>query len=143
MKTSKDVFLPLSTKIERKLKALTEILEKLAKEASRGVPIVVEGRKDREAIERLGIKGRVVEVKSSRQVVVDVLDEVSGGEVILLVDFDRDGVELAKHIISYLESEGVKVDSTYWREIRALVRRDVKDVEGLPSYLEGLKEKVG
>ncbi len=143
MRTSKDVFLPLSTSIERKLKLLTEILEKLAKEASRGVPIVVEGRKDREAIERLGIKGKVVEVKSSRQVVVDVLDEVSGGEVILLVDFDRDGVELAKHIVSYLESEGVKVDSTYWREIKALVRRDVKDVEGLPSYLEGLKEKIG
>jgi hypothetical protein len=41
-----------------------------------------------------------------------------------------------------LEHRRVKVNLVFWRMIRALVRRDVKDVEGLPSYIESLKEEA-
>ncbi|MFQ6074878.1 MAG: toprim domain-containing protein [Candidatus Bathyarchaeia archaeon] len=133
----------LPSSLERKLESLMESLQKLSEEALKGVPVVVEGRKDSAALRRLGIRAKVVRVKSSGKVLADVLDGIEGGEVILMVDFDRDGVELAKQITTYLEGKRVKVNSLFWKEIGALVKRDVKDVEGLPSFLEKLKKKVG
>jgi len=38
---------------------------------------------------------------------------------------------------------GVKVNLTFWRRLKALLKRNVKDVEGLPSYLKSLKKRVG
>ena len=60
----------------------------------------------------------------------------------LFVDFDEAGVSLARDITVCLEGKGVKVNSIFWREIGSLVRRDVKDVEGVPSFLEKLKKRA-
>ena len=44
-------------------------------------------------------------------------------------------------ITQYLEEKRVKVNSVFWRKLSGLVRRDVKDIEGIPSYLEKLKKR--
>jgi len=120
---------------------LSELLQKLGSKGEKGIPIIVEGKKDLSALRRLGIKGKILCIKNSRKVFVDFLDGVQSGEVILFVDFDDSGLTLAKGITRYLEEKGVKVDSTLWRKARSLVRKDVKDVEGVPSYLEKLKKQ--
>jgi len=127
---------------ERKFESLTKLLQRLSVKAGKGVPIIVEGKKDLAALRKLGVEGRIICAKNSRQVFVDFLDRVQSREVILFVDFDEGGVSLAKEITQYLPGKGVKVDSVFWRSIRSLVRRDVRDVEGLPSYLEKLKKRV-
>ena len=132
----------MPTSAERKFELLMKILQKLCKKDERSIPILVEGKKDLSALRRLGIRGEVFCVRNSGKVLVDSLDEVQNEEVILLVDFDEYGIALAKDIIQYLERKGVKVNSIFWNEIRALVKRDVKDVEGLPSYLEKLKKRA-
>jgi len=127
---------------EKILERLPKAMERLARKNASGVPIIVEGKKDVAALKRLGVKGTMLTIKDSGQVLEDVLDRTCSAEIIVFVDYDRHGLELAKEIVSYLECHRIKVDLSIWREVRALVRRDVKDVEGLPSYLERLKKKV-
>ncbi|MEM2921171.1 MAG: hypothetical protein QXF26_02505 [Candidatus Bathyarchaeia archaeon] len=127
---------------ERKLNNISRVLEKLCKEASYGIPILVEGKNDVEALRMLNVIGETIAMKNSGRVLDDMLQEIRSHEVIVFVDFDRHGSELAKKILLRLEHRGVKANLAFWRMIRALVRRDVKDVEGLPTYLQHLKEDV-
>ena len=131
-----------STSAERKIELLTKLFNKLSTRGEMGIPIIVEGRNDLAALRRLGIWGRVICVKSSTNTLVDILDGVRGEEVTLFVDFDSEGVALAREITECLEGRGVKVEAVFWRRMRSLIRRDVKDVEGVPSYLEKLKKRA-
>ena len=133
----------LSTRYVKKLELLDNLLGKLSKTAELNIPIIVEGKKDFLALRELGINAEIIRIRSAGKVLVDCLDDVNAEEVILLVDFDDYGVTLAKNIIRYLEGKGVKVNVTFWKMLKAMVRREVKDVEGLPSYLEKLKKHVG
>lgn len=128
--------------LNRKLELLTKLLQRFSVKAAGGALIIVEGIKDKTALEELGILGNVICVKNSSQVTVDLLDGIRSKEIILFVDFDEGGVTLAKEITYYLEGKGIKVDSILWRRIKSIVRRDLKDVEGFPSYLEKLKKRV-
>lgn len=132
----------MPTSLERKYEALNESLVKLAKKADEGVPILVEGTKDLVALERLGIRGKIICVKSSNRVLVDLLDTIKDKETVVLVDFDRTGERLAERIVTYLQRKGVNANSSLWKRIGSLVKHDVKDVEGLPSYLEKIKENL-
>jgi 5S rRNA maturation endonuclease (ribonuclease M5) len=127
-------------KYARKLEILTRIFEKLSKKTEPNILIIIEGKKDLHALRRLGITADAICIRSRGKVLVDCLDELDAKEVIMLVDFDDYGVTLAKKITQYLEGRGVKVNNIFWKEIQAIVKRDVKDIEGLPSYLEKLKK---
>ena len=127
---------------ERILKRLSKVLERLGNKAASGVPIIVEGKNDVKALSKLGIIGKMIKVKGSGKVLEDGLDLIYSNEVVIFVDFDEHGTELAKKISKIMESRGVKADLIIWRAVRALVRKRIKDVEGLPSYLERLKKKV-
>lgn len=120
---------------------MTKLFQKLNAQGERGIPIIVEGKKDVSALRKLGVNGRIICVKSSAKVLVDFLDDVQSGEVTLFVDFDDTGVSLAKDITQYLEGKGVKINSVFWRKARSILRKDTKDVEGVPSYLEKLKKR--
>jgi len=63
-------------------------------------------------------------------------------EVILLLDFDRRGKELTKNLKKYLETTGIKLNLTFWKKLSSLVGTEVKDVEGLATYMETLKSKI-
>ncbi len=133
----------MPTSAEQKLESIISVLEHLSQEVNRGVPIIVEGRKDLQALYKLNIRGSVICIKNSGKILPDLLDAVQSKSIIVLVDFDDEGITLVKMISTYLEKMGVKVNLTFWRRIKALLKRHVKDVEGLPSYLEKLKKRVG
>jgi 5S rRNA maturation endonuclease (ribonuclease M5) len=132
----------LPSSSERRFEAIIRLLDRLDRASKMGVPILVEGRKDRLAIERLGIEGEVIPIKNTGNVLTDVLDRIQSPNTIILVDFDPEGVALAKKIAAYFERSGVNADLTFWRGIGSLVRREAKDVEGLPSFLENLKKRA-
>jgi 5S rRNA maturation endonuclease (ribonuclease M5) len=123
----------------RKLEGLIELVQKLGRQSTK-IPILVEGKNDRIALRRLGIRGEIMCIKNSGNILYDILDDISSPEIILLVDFDRYGISLAKNITQHLETKRIKVNTNFWRRLNALVRRDVKDVEGIFSYLEKLKK---
>jgi 5S rRNA maturation endonuclease (ribonuclease M5) len=133
----------MSSSYGRRLEELTSLIGRLSEEASKGVPIIVEGKKDALTLQKLGITGRIICVKKSRKPLYDFLDEVcQGSEVIILTDFDRRGAQLSRDITQYLQGKNIEPNLHFWREIGSLIRRDVKDVEGLASYMEKLKSMV-
>jgi len=42
----------------------------------------------------------------------------------------------------HFEKTEIKLNISFWRELSSLVGGDVKDVEGLASYMETLKRKI-
>lgn len=98
--------------------------------------LIVEGVKDREALKALGLNINIMILKNgdSLEGVLEKLEDID--EVVVLTDFDPQGVELAYKIMNRLESVGVKVNLTYWFKLRNLLKREIKDVEGLRKLLE-------
>jgi 2,5-diamino-6-(ribosylamino)-4(3H)-pyrimidinone 5'-phosphate reductase len=128
------------------MERLSKLLEKLAIEAAKGLPIVVEGQKDVSALNQLNVEGRIVSSKTSGKSFLDILTEIEQQkvrEVILLLDFDRRGVEWTHRLKQHLEKTKIKPNLDFWNQLYGLVGRDLKDIEGLPSYLETLKKRIG
>ncbi|MEM2394062.1 MAG: toprim domain-containing protein, partial [Candidatus Bathyarchaeia archaeon] len=121
------------------------ILEYLAEEAAKGIPIIVEGKKDMEALKALGITGRIIAAKTGGKNLLDVISEIEecgASEVILLLDFDRRGRELTRRLKQRLEKTGPRPNIEYWNQLLQIVWKEVKDVEGLATYMETLKRKT-
>ena len=136
----------MSTKSEKKLEKILKLLERLATESTKGTPIIVEGRNDINALHKLGLEGDIISAKSSGKSFLDVLGEVEGKgkrEVIILMDFDRHGKEWTNRLARRLEEMKITPNLLFWRELLGLVGHDVKDIEGLATYLETLRKKVG
>jgi 5S rRNA maturation endonuclease (ribonuclease M5) len=121
------------------------LIEKLVTDSAKGCLIIVEGQKDHRALRQLGINGKILTAKTSRKSFLDLTAEIekqSCPQVILLLDFDRRGKELTKRLIQHLETVRMKTNTDYWKELQVLVGRDIKDIEGLPSYIQTLNEKL-
>jgi 2,5-diamino-6-(ribosylamino)-4(3H)-pyrimidinone 5'-phosphate reductase len=134
----------LSTKTEKRLERILTLLERLAKQSAKDTPIVVEGRNDIQALHKLGITGDIILAKTSGKSFLDVLNEIEKKEkhqVILLFDFDRAGKEWTRRLASCLEGAKIIPNLFFWRMLLGLVGREVKDIEGLATYLETLKKR--
>jgi len=128
------------------MEKILQLLERLGKETANGVPIIVEGKNDVHALQKLDVKGDFILAKTSGKSFLDTLSEVEKkgkNEVILLMDFDKRGKEWTKRLTQHLEKMKIKPNSLFWRELLSLVGREVKDVEGLATYMETLRKKCG
>jgi 5S rRNA maturation endonuclease (ribonuclease M5) len=135
----------LSTYLKEKEEKILCVLERLAEESVKGTPIVVEGKKDIEALRTLSVEGKIISAKTGGKSLLDVISEVEKTgerEIILLLDFDRRGKEWTKRIRQQLEKARIKPNVKFWCELLTLVGREVKDVEGLTAYMETLKRKI-
>ncbi|MEM2419898.1 MAG: toprim domain-containing protein [Candidatus Bathyarchaeia archaeon] len=136
----------MSTHLKEKVEQIQQILQELAEETSGGKPILVEGKRDAEALKTLGIYGKVIFAKKGLKTRLDVISEIEKfkpSEVILMLDFDREGRELTEQLKLHIEKAGIKANTHYWLRLSSLTGREVKDVEGLPPYLQTLKNKIG
>lgn len=135
----------MSTHLKEKEEKIQNLLERLVEESAEGTPIVVEGRKDIKTLRALGVQGRIVSAKTGGKSRLDVISEVEktgAHEVILLLDFDRRGKEWSKILKEHLERAKIRPNLKFWNELQGLVSREVKDIEGLTSYIETLKRKA-
>ncbi|MEM3072354.1 MAG: hypothetical protein QW172_02725, partial [Candidatus Bathyarchaeia archaeon] len=62
------------TSIE-KYNMLIKLAGQLIEESKKGIPIIVEGRKDLTSLKRIGVKGRIRCVKSRRLNFINLVDE--------------------------------------------------------------------
>jgi 2,5-diamino-6-(ribosylamino)-4(3H)-pyrimidinone 5'-phosphate reductase len=135
----------LSTHLKEKEEKIQQLLERLIEESARGTPIIVEGKKDIETLRTLDIQGKIVSAKTGGKSRLDVISEVEkteAHEVILLLDFDRRGKEWSKILKEHLERARIRPNLKFWNELQGLVSKEVKDIEGLTSYVETLKKKA-
>ena len=110
---------------------------------SRTHVILVEGRKDREALDALDIAGDIFQVQSDGGPVA-AADYVRsrGGKAVILTDWDRRGNTLAEDLRRLLEGNSSAVDTQIRRELSGLCRMYIKDVESLDSLVALLSGKV-
>jgi 5S rRNA maturation endonuclease (ribonuclease M5) len=135
----------LSTHLRDKIEKIEQIIAKLTEESAKGKPIVVEGKKDTQTLQDLGINSTILMVKTAGKSFLKATQEIEAigaGEVILLLDFDRRGKEGTKRLQESLERAKIKVDVKFWREFIRLVGREIQSVESLTSYLCTLREKA-
>lgn len=135
----------MSTHFKERIEKIVEILTKISEEASEGKPIVVEGRKDAQALYTLGLEGKVITLKTGGKSFFEVSQRLEASdveEVILLLDYDRRGKEATKKLQQNLGHHRVRVNTKLWRELHCLIGREVQCIESLPNYLETLKLKA-
>lgn len=136
----------MSDKLKNRLENVLQLLEQLVMEATKDTLIVVEGQNDIEALKGLKVEGNIISAKTAGKSFLDILMEIEEqniSQVILLLDFDRRGREWAKRLKQSLEEKRIKVNINFWNKLHALAGRNIKDVEGLPAYLETLRKRIG
>jgi len=132
----------LRATVEVRLQRLLKLVERIEQESEKGRAIVVEGQRDRDALRRMGISGSILCVQSSRMNTVGFAEELDNmKEVIILTDFDRQGVYLAKRLARILNSQKVRPNLVLWRELRRLAKSDIRSIEELPKYYHRLQNE--
>ncbi len=135
----------MSTHLKEKEEKIQHVITKLAEESAKGKPIIVEGKKDEQTLRILGVNGIIVTVKTGGKSFLEATAEIEKlgvREVILLLDFDRRGKEGTLRLKQNLERTKIKATTRIWRELQALVGREIQCIESLPSYLSTLQEKI-
>jgi 5S rRNA maturation endonuclease (ribonuclease M5) len=124
------------------LDEVEELLREL-RERPEGTVVLVEGRKDRQALACLDIEGEIVQVQDARGI-FGVAEELArkGQEAIVLTDWDRKGGHLAELLRHALKANGVRYDDTIRARMSALGKKEIKDIESLPAFLSFLKQSA-
>lgn len=102
----------------------------------------MEGHRDRDSLRKLGITGPILCLQSSRKNTVGFVEELEDvHDVIVLTDFDREGVFLAKKLARILNAQKMRANLVLWRDLRRLTRSDIRSIEELPKFYERLQSK--
>ena len=100
--------------------------------------IIVEGKKDSEALRKIGCIGKVLEFHKFNGI-NDFADKVAKyQEVILLFDWDKKGSQLTRKIIKLLERR-TKINLTVKKKIHKITKGKIKFIEQLEGYESELR----
>ncbi len=116
-------------KFEKLQRLLTELKEEKAVK-------IVEGNKDKKALERLGIKNIIT---LQGKPVQDKIKELKH-KAIILTDYDRKGRELEKRLKEALISQGIIPNLEYKKELKKLT--GITQIEELFQKYEKMKEEA-
>lgn len=128
---------PAPEELER-AERLREVMDALC-EVNNRVPVIVEGKKDAQALRKLGLAGEIVVLHGGKGL-YEFSEEIAGRfpTVVLLLDWDAKGESLFKSLAGNLR--------THWEEFSAfrellkmLCQKDIKDIESIPSLLMRLE----
>jgi 5S rRNA maturation endonuclease (ribonuclease M5) len=122
-------------------KKLSCIIEELKICAEQGMPILIEGKKDEKALKKLGINGDFIKVSGSGLKLFEIgeLATKSSSKVVILTDFDKKGIELAKKLAQDIQYLGSYPNLEIRRKIMGITRRYIKDIESLPRHMKQLE----
>ena len=125
------------------MEKISGLLEEL-NEASIEIPIIVEGRWDKKALRSLGIEGHIVVLNDGHSVLATCEELAKDWKsAIIMMDWDRKGGQLAHLLRDALESCDMKYDTDFRARISYLAKKETKDVEGLPGFIDRLKKATG
>jgi 5S rRNA maturation endonuclease (ribonuclease M5) len=127
--------------IER-LESIEEIILELQALADTGAIIVVEGRRDVASLRSLGINGEIR--LASQQPLLEFTEQLSksGKKIIVLTDWDKRGGMMARKIIDDLLFYGIVPNTDIRSRIGILVRKSIKDIESLNSYVSRMRYEL-
>lgn len=101
--------------------------------------IVIEGLRDVKALRSLGFKGKVEVLNRTGINDFDLSEELATkySRILLLLDYDEEGLNLYNHFTQLLERKGVKVEYGLRMEVgRLMAAIGVYAIESLDNVLE-------
>jgi 5S rRNA maturation endonuclease (ribonuclease M5) len=118
-----------------RLELLEDILDQL-RVRNLDDPVLVEGKRDKDALFELGLNGEILLVNTGHTL-IEMCEDLSRRytEIILMLDWDRKGHQLTANIERNLTPLGVKVDKSFMVRIFHLVSKETKEVEALDRLL--------
>lgn len=127
-----------------RLRKLDRVLESIERDSGNDVVIMVEGKRDEEALTHLGVESPVVRVSGNGRSLTETVDRVSlqYDEAIVLTDWDSQGDTLSVKLKSLLESHGVVPRTQHRRRLRHLTSKDIHDVESLASHRHNIESEL-
>jgi dTMP kinase len=125
------------------LDTLEETLKEMD-QASKIMPIIVEGLKDRMALRSLGVNGNIIVLNDGGSILA-TCEKLARqwSAAIIFTDWDQKGGELAHALADALGALEVSYDTEYRAGVSMLVKKDIKDVEGLPALMRRLQTLTG
>lgn len=105
-------------------------------EKNKNLFIIVEGKKDKEALEELGFKNIFVINETGKSIYekIEEIEEKAGKkEICILTDFDKRGKKLYLLLKSELSRRKVKLNNSF-RII--LLKLNISHIEGLSRFME-------
>ncbi|MDI6644305.1 MAG: toprim domain-containing protein [Methanobacteriaceae archaeon] len=125
----------------RRLLRIEEELEELKFCVEEGVPILIEGKRDEEALRELGINGNFIKVSGSGLKLYEIAEIAAeaSSKVVILTDFDKKGNELAKRLSKDIQSLGSHPNLKIRKKIMGMTRRYIKDIQSLPNHINQLE----
>lgn len=123
---------------------LHEFIDMLNEEAEYGSVIVVEGKRDVEALNRIGFNGDLT-IFNHFKGITDFVDNHCHirKKIILLLDMDRTGKHLTSKLVSQLQHKGNNVNLFYKKALAKITNGKIRQVEELAAYAPNLSGVTG
>ena len=116
-------------------KETEEFIKHIEKIKNSNTIVIVEGKKDRAALNKFGITN-IIELtkKPLFQIVEEVAD--SNEECIILTDLDKKGKEIYGKLNSDLQKHGVKVNNKFRNFL--FKNTKLRQIEGMDTYMQSI-----
>jgi Small primase-like proteins (Toprim domain) len=125
-------------KDDERLAAIVEVLQDLSDLAEDHI-LLVEGLRDKSALEALGIEGRFFMIQSEGgPIKAAEFASQNGNKAVILTDWDWRGGRIASDVSRHLSALGVEFDLAIRSKLSSLCKKYVTDVESLDSLVERL-----
>jgi 5S rRNA maturation endonuclease (ribonuclease M5) len=123
-------------KDELKLKHKEDLAELFTDLSKNQAPILVEGKRDREALIQGGIDAQRITMLhgKSRLDVEDLFADCK--EVILLLDYDAEGLKILDEFKAIFSRAGTRVNTWYWSKIREIFSGHIDCIENIRGYFD-------
>ena len=109
-------------------------------------PVIVEGKRDTQALRDLGFDGIIVELNDGDSVLstVEKIVHKFGRRCIFIVltDWDRTGGSLAKQLKEYGESCDLIPNLRIRQNLSILSSKDITCIEELPTFVRNLRSEI-
>ncbi|MBN2203336.1 MAG: toprim domain-containing protein [Candidatus Aenigmarchaeota archaeon] len=115
---------------------IQEVKEELFKalEITKGKQVIVEGKRDKLALCLLGFKN-IIELNTG---IYEIVEKLNGKNVVILTDYDKEGIEIAKKLNKILPPLGYKVDTKTRKKIGFLFAElKIRKIEELRGVING------
>lgn len=121
----------------RIIKEINEFINQINNEPAQESLILVEGKKDREALAYLGCNGNIMMYHNFKNP-IDLVDKFRDNykKLIILLDLDRSGDLMTKKICNMLSHR--YIDQKYRMRLSSITQGRVKNIEELKSFYNSM-----
>lgn len=126
----------ISKRLREKRNRIIEILKIIDENVD---IIIVEGKHDREVLEKLGCKSQIIVIGDAHKPLFMLIEEIerehTNSRIAILTDFDDEGEKLNKKMEKIFEGRRVTIERTLKKKLRKVMlednRRRIEEIMGI------------